>query len=450
MKSLSNWFLGGFRHGIHPAYHKDETRSQPIRRLPFALRLIVPVLQHIGIPARPVVRIGQEVVRGEVIAEADGWMSVPVHAPATGVVAAIEPMPSARGPRELAIIIDVYEADTQEVQDRILRDVDRMSPERVIQAVWETGMAGLGGAAFPSHVKLEPHLHKVVDTLVVNGSECEPYLTCDHRVMLERPDDLLRGVRLALRATGAKRAIIGIEDNKRDAADALWARLSPEDPITVQLVESKYPQGSERMLLKSLLGVEIPVGGFPADVGVVVNNVGTLAEVGRLLPRGEGLIERVVTVTGTAVAKPGNYIIPIGTPVGYVLETLGIEADHEKIILGGPMMGTSIASLEVPVTKGTSGILVFHERVAEQSADRQTYPCIKCGRCVQACPMLLNPAQLGWLAAKREFAQMEQEFYLNNCFECGCCSYVCPSNIPLVQQFRVAKAINRDLRERAS
>lgn len=446
MFSIFNKFRKGhFEHGIHPAYHKEATQDKPIRRLPFPPQLIVPLSQHIGAPAKAIVSVGQEVVRGQLIAEADGFVSLPVHAPATGKVTDIELMPSAQGPKVMSIIIDVYEADSQQAAGGNPEDLTKLSADELVQRVQNTGIAGLGGAAFPSHVKLKIPEGKKAHTLIVNGCECEPYLTCDHRVMLEQPDDLIKGIHIALKITGAEKAIIGIEDNKANAAEAIKARLRDADPITVELVETKYPQGSEKMLLKSLLGLEVPTGGLPLDVGIVVNNVGTLTQLGRLLPKSQGLIERVVTVTGSNIEKAGNYLVPLGTPVRFILEQMGIEADHEKIIMGGPMMGMSISSLDVPVIKGTSGILIFHERSLIHERDKPVYPCIKCGHCLDACPMHLNPAQLGWLAGSREYAEMAEHYHLNDCFECGCCSYVCPSNIPLVQYFRIAKSVNREV-----
>ncbi|WP_043116737.1 electron transport complex subunit RsxC [Solemya velum gill symbiont] len=450
MFPLFNRFRKGhFEHGVHPDYHKGITCDKEIRRMAFAPRLIVPVSQHIGAPAVPVVKAGQEVVRGQLIAEADGFFSVPVHAPATGIVEAIDLMHSAAGPKVLSIVIKVYEAASQQVLESYPVDPMQLDRDELIKRVQNSGLAGLGGAAFPSHVKLQVPEEKQAEVLVVNGCECEPYLTCDHRVMLEQPENLLQGVRYALRITGAKRAIIGIEDNKADAARLLREKLTDNDPISVELVETKYPQGAEKMLLKSLLGLEVPVGGLPIDVGVVVNNVGTLAQLGRLLPSGEGLTERVITVSGSGMEKAGNYLVPIGTPVSFILEQVGVEAEYEEVIMGGPMMGMSIASLEVPVTKGTSGVLVFRERrfIEEQGERGTRFPCIKCGRCVDACPMRLNPAQMVWLAEKREYTAMQEKFNLNSCFECGCCSFVCPSNIPLVQYFRIAKSINNENRK---
>jgi len=434
---------GTFRHGVHPPSHKSITAQKPIRRLPFPDHLVIPLNQHIGKPSRSLVHKGQEVVRGEPVASADGFVSVPVHAPATGRIKDIRLMPSARGEQAMAIVLEVYEGATQEVLWRNPVDVGELDSRQMIQAIQDMGMVGLGGAAFPSHVKLSIPEDKTIDTLVINGCECEPYLSCDHRTMLERPRDLMRGIRYAMLATGVKKAIIGVEDNKLDAVKTLREHLPQGGRISVQAVETKYPQGSEKMLIKSLMGREVPAGGIPLDIGVVVNNVGTLAAIGKLLPVGEGLTERVVTVTGPGIEKPGNYLIPLGTPIGFVLEQLGYSGGPNDFVLGGPMMGPSVSDLQTPVSKGTSGLLVLNEQGVRQET-RRIWPCIKCGRCVNACPMHLNPAQLGQLAGKREYALMAEEFHLNDCFECGCCSYVCPSNIPLVQHFRIAKAFNRE------
>jgi electron transport complex protein RnfC len=429
--------------GIHPLEHKELTASLPIRRLPFAPELAVLLSQHRGASAVPLVKPGQEVVRGEPIARAAGFVSVPMHAPATGVVRAIDLCPTAEGPKAEAIFIKVYQAATQAVLYDAPVDVEAMSPDEIVLAVQDAGLVGLGGAAFPSHVKLKPPKDKVIETVVVNGCECEPYLTCDHRIMLEKTDQLLRGVRIALRATGAKRAMIGVEDNKLDAVQAIAAKLPADGTITVHAVETKYPQGAEKMLIDSLLGKQVPSGGLPADIGVAVFNVGTLAQIGELLPRGRGLIERVVTVSGPGVERPGNYLVPVGTPIRFLLEHVGTKNDANEVILGGPMMGMSVASIDVPVTKAMSGIVVYEKDHADQK-HRFVFPCIKCARCVEACPMHLNPSMLGQLARKRQYDVMEQQFNLNDCFECGCCAYVCPSNIPLTQYFRIAKTINRE------
>lgn len=450
-------FAKSFAHGIHPPESKDQTDHLPIRRMPFAPRIIVPLSQHIGAPAKSLVHKGQEVVRGEPIAQADGFMSVPMHAPVTGVVESMELTPTARGPKGEAIIIKTHPAASQEVMYGAdygcQNDWRSATVQELLQHIQDTGMVGLGGAGFPSHVKMQPPQGHHIDTLVVNGCECEPYLTTDHRLMLERSESLLEGTRIALKICGAERAVIGIEDNKLDAVKAIRARIQPNDPISVGVVKTKYPQGSEKLLITALLGREVPSGGFPYEVGVVVNNVATLSQLGDLIPKRQGLIERVVTIAGPEVAKPGNYLIPLGTPMRFALEHAGYFGDASRLILGGPMMGTTVASLDVPITKPVSGILVLHETHAanvQQKEQQKTMPCIQCGHCLDACPLNLNPSQLGRLAAKGQYDMMEQRFHLNDCFECGSCSYVCPANIPLVQYFRIAKSANRDAHQQSA
>jgi electron transport complex protein RnfC len=283
-----------------------------------------------------------------------------------------------------------------------------------------------------------------VDTVIGNGCECEPFLTTDHRVMLENTEHLVKGMQIAMRVTGARRGMIAVEDNKLDAVAAIRAKLPPDGSLSVHALKTKYPQGAEKMVIKALLNREVPAGGLPSEVGASVYNVATLAYLAALLPQGRGLIERVVTIAGTGVTKPGNYLVAIGTPMRFVLEQLGCKATAHELILGGPMMGISVASLDVPVTKATSGILVFDRAHMPDRKPTTVQPCIKCGACVEVCPMHLNPSQLGLLASKREYEVMAEKYHLFDCFECGCCSYVCPCNIPLVQYFRIAKAINRE------
>jgi electron transport complex protein RnfC len=365
------------------------------------------------------------------------------------VVKDIRLMPSARGPKTESIVIDVYQGDSQEVLYEAPRDLERLSPAEIFQAVQDCGMVGQGGAAFPSHVKLKLPEGKAVDTLVVNGCECEPYLTCDHRIMLEQTADVLAGARIVMRGLGVGRAMIGVEDNKMDAVKALRGLIEKDAErnrgISAHAVQTKYPQGAEKMLIESLLHRQVPTGGLPMDVGVVVFNVGSLAQLGQLLPRGRGHIERVLTVSGPGVERPGNYLTPVGTPVRFLLEQAGVKPGRREVILGGPMMGMAVSSLDVPVTKAMSGLVVMGAEVDDGDLKpRPVYPCIRCARCVEACPMHLNPSTLGLLAAKRQYQTMAEDFHLADCFECGCCSYVCPSNIPLVQYFRIAKAINRE------
>jgi electron transport complex protein RnfC len=411
----------------------------------FAPLFVVPLSQSAGSPAVPLVREGREVVRGEPIAEASGFVSVPIHAPATGRVERIAPAPSARGELTSAIYLRPYLSASQEILYGAPQDIERMTPAEIVRAAQATGVVGLGGAAFPTHVKLKAPEGKVIDTVVVNGCECEPYLTADHRVMLEQPARVLHGTRVAMKALGALRAVIGVEDNKMDAVEALRRALGSASDIAIQAVPARYPQGAERILVQSLLGREIPTGGLPADVGLAVFNVATLAQIGELLPRSQGLIERVVTIAGPGVAKPGNYLIALGTPLRWALEQAGCTPGATEVILGGPMMGAAIGSLDVPITKGVTGVLVLTGREVN---GHRVYPCIHCGACVDACPMRLNPSRLGMLARKRRYQEMDEELHLNTCFECGCCSFVCPANIPLVQYFRVAKQCNRERKVR--
>lgn len=434
--------LGTFRHGIHPPDTKEATADLPIRRFPFAPLLIVPLVQHIGAPSLPVVREGARVERGQMIARPDGFVSVAMHAPASGTVRKIALAPSITGRMVPAVYLEPHPASTQEVAEGTPCPVETASPEEIIDAIQQAGVVGLGGAAFPTHVKLRVPEGASVDTLIINGVECEPYLTTDYRVMLEQRDDVFEGIRYLLRATGAEQVIVGVEANKPDAVAHLRAGLPEDLPVRVEALRVKYPQGAEKLLIAALLGREVPSGGLPVDVHALVVNVATTAEIGRLLPHGRGIQERVATVTGPAVERPGNYRIPIGTPLRFLLETVGVTPDVNRVFLGGPMMGTAASSLDIPLTKGTSGVVAFDDRHAE-ATHRKVHPCIRCGYCVDACPIFLNPAELGLLAGSQQFARMADEFHLMDCFECGSCTFVCPSHIPLVQQFRLAKAALR-------
>jgi len=329
------------------------------------------------------------------------------------------------------------------------KDVEKHDPKEIAAASRKAGLVGQGGAAFPTHVKLTRNDEKPIDTLLVNGCECEPYLTSDHRTMVERAADVLRGARIVARKLGAEDVHIGVEQNKLDAIDALRRHVQPGEAIHVTPLAVKYPQGAEKMLISALLGREVPSGGLPLDVHALCVNVATTAEIGRLLPQGRGIQERVITVTGSAVKRKGNYRIPIGTPLRFLLEWVGVTDDVSRVFLGGPMMGAAVPSLDVSITKGTSGVVAFTEREARAARPR-VHPCIRCGYCVDACPMLLDPSQLGALARNEEYERMADEFHLMDCFECGSCSFVCPSHIPLVQQFRFAKARVRKARAKAS
>jgi electron transport complex protein RnfC len=340
------------------------------------------------------------------------------------------------------VFIEPYPGSTQETAAGMPCPVETASPDEIVDAIQQAGVVGLGGAAFPTHVKLKIPEGKSVDTLIINGIECEPFLTTDHRVMLEQRDDLFMGIRYLLRVTGAERAIVGIESNKPDAAEHLRAALPDDLPVSIELLRVKYPQGAEKMLITALLGRVVPSGGLPLDVHALCVNVATTAEIGRLLPRGRGIQERVITITGPAVRQKGNYRIPIGTPLRFLLETVGVAADVNRVFLGGPMMGAAASSLDISITKGTSGVVAFTETEAQRT-HRKVYPCIRCGHCVDACPVFLDPSQLGLLALNQEHSRMAEDHHLMDCFECGCCSFVCPSHIPLVQHFRMAKTAVR-------
>jgi electron transport complex protein RnfC len=435
--------LKTFHNGVHPPEHKDETKGLAIRQFPFAPVMIIPLSQHTGAPAKPIVREGQEVVRGQMIAEPDGFVSVAMHAPASGIIKRIAYAPAISGKMTTSIYITPFPGSGQEVFEGAPCDVETATTDEIINAIQSAGIVGLGGAAFPTHVKLKIPEGKFVDTLIINGVECEPYLTTDHRVMLEQKDDIFMGIRYLLKVTGAEKAIIGIESNKADAAEYLQTSIPSDIPASVEVLKVKYPQGAEKMLITALLGREVPSGGLPVDVNVVCINVATSAEIGRLLPLGRGIQERVITITGPGIKKKGNYLIPIGTPLRFALEKAGMKDNVTEVFLGGPMMGASVPSLDIPITKGTSGFVVFTENEISRIPEK-IYPCIRCAKCVDACPMFLNPSVLGLLAKNQEHDEMAQKYHLLDCFECGACSYVCPSNIPLVQYFRVSKAIIRE------
>ncbi len=342
--------LKTFRHGVHPPDLKDETSHLPIRQFPFAPVLIVPLVQHFGKPSIPEVREGQEVARGQRLARPDGNMSVSMHAPASGVVRRIGLAPSIAGRMVPAVYLEPFPGSTQEALEGKPCPLESATKKEIVDAVQDAGVVGLGGAAFPTHVKLKLPEGKHVDTLIVNGVECEPYLTTDHRVMLEQREDIFIGIRYLLRVTGAKRAIVGVEANKPDAAAHLREGLPADLPASVEVLPVKYPQGAEKMLITALLGRNVPSGGLPLDVHALCVNVATTAEIGRLLPHGRCIQERVITITGPAVKHKGNYRIPIGTPLRFLLETVGVEADVDRVFLGGPMMEQAAACLDFSIT----------------------------------------------------------------------------------------------------
>lgn len=441
-----NFLQYSFKHGIHPPEHKNETKDLPIRQFPFAPLIILPALQHAGIPSQIIVSEGQEVIRGQLLAKAGGFMSVPLHAPVSGAIRRIDYVPTISGKKVQGIYLESFPFSSQEVPEGKGIQVESATPEEILQGIQDAGIVGLGGAAFPTHVKLKIPDGKRCEVLIINGVECEPYLTTDHRVMLEQADDIFLGIQYLQKVTGAQQVIIAVEANKQNAATHLAGKVPKDEPISIQVLPVKYPQGAEKILVTTLLGREVPSGGLPIDIGAVVINVATTAEIGRLLPHGRGIQERVITITGPGIKQKGNYLIPIGTPLRFVLEQVGTAENISEVYLGGPMMGTAVANLDISITKGTSGILVFPE--TEIRRTEKVYPCIKCGACLDACPVFLNPSRLGILAKAGAYDEMAEKYHLMDCFECGACAYVCPSNIPLVQYFRLSK--NRARKRKAS
>lgn len=430
----------GFSHGIHPPEHKELTAHIPIRRMPYPEEVVLPLRQHAGNPAKLVVAKGQHIERGDLLAAADGWVSSPVHASASGWVSDIDWWPHPDGSMCMAVRIRVERYSAQVARPRLVPDWHGLTRDEVLRAVQDAGVVGLGGAAFPTHVKLQPPPGAKIDTIVINGAECEPYLTTDHRTMVEYPERVHFGVRIMMHALGVQRAVIGVERNKPDAIVALERTRPTDIDVTVLPLTVKYPQGAEKMLLKAVLDREVPSGKLPATVGAIVQNVASVATLAEVFETGLPLIERIVTVSGPGVVRPANLIVPVGTLTRDVLAFCGgVTDDAAEVLFGGPMMGTALANLDAPVLKGTTGIVVLtHADVRDQLS----LPCIHCGRCLEACPMFLDPSLLGDLARVGRYDEMA-EAHLADCMLCGSCTYVCPSNIPLAQLFTASKAALR-------
>jgi electron transport complex protein RnfC len=417
------------------------TRDLPIERVPFMPELVLPLSQHLGAPSKPVIRVGDRVQRGQVVAEAGGFVSSILHASATGIVRAIEPHHHASGNMVESIVLEPDPDSAQALYGPGSIDWSSMSREELVELVRKGGFVGLGGAAFPTHVKLSIPEGKTVRFFLVNAAECEPFLNSDYRILLEKTESVFEGTRVLLRALGAERAYIGVEDNKPEAVERLRQLMPSDLPCEVVPLATKYPQGAEKMLTEAVLHKEVPSGKFPIDIHVVVNNVGTVAGVGEMVRFGQPLVERVVTVTGPGIHRPANLLVPIGTRLADVIGYCGGLKDNvRQILFGGPMMGSAQRFLDAPIMKGTSGILFLTDL---EVLPRDEYACIKCQRCVDACPVYLNPSRLGSLAKARLYEDM-MDYHILDCMECGSCSYVCPSNIPLVQRFRVAKALLRE------
>lgn len=431
--------------GVHLQDNKLSAKDKIIN-VELPRRVVVSVAQHQGKPALPIVKPGDVVSRFQLIAEAQGFISANIHAPISGMVKAVGPVSGAFGYDVEAITIEAteaeHEADMNRVSQRTLSDemINMLSGSEIIEIAKLCGIVGLGGATFPTNVKLSVPENKVADFLVVNGAECEPFLTCDHRLMIENADEIIRGIELACKACGASEAIIGIEANKFDAIEQLQSILGSEARIRVVALKEKYPQGGEKQLVKALTRRTIPAGKLPIDAGAVVINVATCRALWRAVAYGEPLVDRVLTVTGPSVETCANYRVAIGTNISYILSLGNIEPEHgSKLVSGGPMMGRAIMNQDAAVEKGTSGLLVLPPSMALRA---EVSPCIRCARCVSACPMGLEPYLLGRLGQLERIEEAVADGLLN-CIECGCCSYICPSHRPLLDYIRFAKDLWR-------
>ncbi|HHZ00429.1 MAG TPA: electron transport complex subunit RsxC [Tissierellia bacterium] len=425
-----------FKGGVHPPHSKALTHNVPIEEAPAPELVVIPLSQHIGAPCDPLVAVGETVKVGQKIGDSKAFVSVPVHSSVSGTVKKIEQRPVPGGTKVNCIIIendgkyDVHES----VQPK--GDLENLSREDILSIIREAGMAGMGGATFPTHVKLSPPPDKPIDTLLVNGSECEPYLTADHRIMLEMPELVLLGTKAIKKALGAGKAYICIEDNKPDAIKTLVEVVGNEEGIEVVSLKAKYPQGDEKRLINAVTGRVVPSGGLPMEVACVVENVGTVATIGNAIKTGMPCVQRVVTVTGSAVETPKNLLVRLGTLFKDCIDMCGgYKEEPGKIISGGPMMGIAQYTDEVPVIKGTSGILVLNKKEAEVPEPSN---CILCGKCVDACPVNLMPYKISRFSLLRNFDGAD-EYHATDCIECGACSYVCPAKRPLKESISVAK-----------
>jgi electron transport complex protein RnfC len=425
-----------FKGGVHPRYSKDRSSGCAIVELPAPEEVAIPLSQHIGAPAKPCVAKGDEVLIGQPVGEPAGFVSVPVHSPVSGKVKAIEPRPGAMGQPVTSVVI-TNDGEDRSIDFQGLGDSWQSADAGAIrEQIKDAGLVGMGGAAFPTHVKLSPPPDKPIDALILNGAECEPYLTADHRVMLERPTDVLNGLEIAAKVLGAEKLIVAIEQNKPDALDKV-SSAAEGTGVEVVALKVKYPQGAEKQLIDACLGRQVPSGGLPMDVGVVVHNVGTSTAIADAVIEGRPLFRRVVTITGARVAEPANMVVSVGTPVSAAIEACKGDLEGAgKLILGGPMMGFAQHTDQVPVTKGTSGILLL---APDEVDAREPGPCIRCGRCVDACPMRLVPTDIANMGSRGMFEDAEKADALD-CIECGSCAFDCPARLPLVQEIRLAKA----------
>lgn len=424
--------------GVHPPENKLSAEAA-IESLSIPKQVSVPIGQHLGAPATAVVKRGDEVKVGQLIAKASGFISANIHSPVSGKVLKIDNVYDTSGYRKPCIIINVEGDEWVDTIDRS-KDINadiKLDQKAIVDKINEMGIVGLGGATFPSFVKLMVPEGKKVDYLIINGVECEPYLTSDHRVMLERGEEMLIGVSILMKGLAVDKALVGIENNKPDAIEHLKKLAQKFKGIEIHPLKVQYPQGGEKQLIQALTGREVPSGKLPLEVGCVVNNVGTALAVYEAVQKNKPLIERVVTVTGKSVKKPSNFLVRIGTPVKELVEAAqGLPEDTGKIISGGPMMGKTLLNLEVPVVKGTSGILIMPEKESKRNTEGN---CIRCAKCVQACPMGLEPVLLSKTSKLKMFDKVEKERVMD-CIECGSCSYTCPANIPLLDYIRFGKS----------
>lgn len=434
-----------FKGGVHPKDNKNFTNSKPIREIEQPAELIFPLSQHIGAPCIPCVSVGDSVCVGTKIADSEAFVSAPIHSSVSGIVKAIEKRPVSNGNIVDSIII---ENDFNNTYDEGIKPIDykEIAPDEIAKIVREAGIVGMGGATFPTHVKLTPPADKTIDTVIVNGAECEPYLTSDHRIMLENPEEIIEGLKIIMYRFGITNGHIAIEENKPDAI-AVLKNKTADETISVDVLRKKYPQGGEKQLIYAVTKRKVPVGKLPSDVGVVVVNIDTCAAIGRKFMYGTPLYRRIVTLVGTPVNESVNYRVPIGTTIEHIIKTNGeLKCEPDKVILGGPMMGVAQFRLDVPIIKGTSAILLLTKeeaKVPEESA------CIRCGKCVENCPMNLMPLYLYEFNKKGDYDSCEK-YGAAVCIECGCCSFGCPAKKNLVQNIRIAKQqVMANIRERA-
>lgn len=435
--------------GIHPADNKlsANVAIETLCQLP--ARVVIPLSQHIGAPATPVVEKGDKVKVGTLIAKSSGFVSANIHSSVSGTVTKIDNVADAFGIKKPAIEIEVEGDEWEDFIDKDAK-IDRtfnLSSEEIVKKITEAGIVGMGGATFPTQVKLTPPVGKQADVLIINAVECEPYLTSDHRLMIEKGKEILIGIQLLMKAVKVNRVIIGIESNKPDAIELMTSLSSRTMGIEVCPLKLKYPQGSEKQLIVATTGRELASGLLPIDVGVIVQNVGTAYAVFEAIVKNKPLIERVVTVTGKSLRQPKNLLIRIGTPIQFVIDSFGgLPMDTGKVVAGGPMMGKSVSNLNAPITKGTSGILIINNK---ESKREEMENCIRCGKCVEVCCMGLQPYLMMKLAEKAMWKEAEEEA-IYDCLECGSCSYICPSHRPLLDYVRFGKATVMQIRRERS